>query len=73
MKHLRIAKQVLRYLKKTITLGIKWGNNPARHQLKGRYEELGIVGYADSSYASNLKDKKSITGYCFFFAGAIVT
>ena len=53
MRHLHIAKQVLRYLKGTIM--------------------LGIVGYADSSYAGDLEDKKSITGYCFFLAGAIVT
>ena len=29
--------------------------------------------YANNSYAGNLKDKKSITRYCFFFEGAIAT
>ena len=71
--HLRIAKQVLRYLKGTITLGIQWGNDPAGHQLGGIYGELGVVRYADSSYAGNLEDRKSITEYCFFLGGAIVT
>ena len=41
--------------------------------MSGRYEELGMVGYADSSYGGDLENKKSITGYCFFFGGAIVT
>ena len=73
MEYLRIVKQILRYLKGTITLGIEWENNLARHRLGERYGELGIVGYADSSYAGNLEDKKSITGNYFFLAGAIVT
>ena len=30
-RHLWIAKQVLWYLKETITLGIKWGTDPAGH------------------------------------------
>lgn len=33
---------------------------------------MGVVGYANSSYASDLEDRKSITGYCFFLGGAIV-
>ena len=73
MGHLHITKQVLRYLKGMIRLGIEWGNNPAGHRSGGRYGQLGIVGYADSSYAGDLKDRKSITGYCFFLARAIVT
>lgn len=31
------------------------------------------MGYADSSYAGNLEDRKFITGYCFFLGRAIVT
>lgn len=73
VKHLRIAKQVLRYLKGTITLGIKWGNNLAGHRSGERYGKLGMVEYADSSYAGNLKNRKSITGYSFFPDRAIVT
>ena len=71
--HLRIAKQVLRYLKGTITLNIEWRNNPIGHRLRGKYEELEVVGYADCSYANDLEERKSITRYCFFFGGAIVT
>ena len=71
--NLRIAKQVLRYLKGTMTLGIEWGNDPAGHRSGGKYGEMGVVRYADSSYASDLEDRKSIAGYCFFLGKAIVT
>lgn len=69
--HLRIAKQVLCYLKGTINLGIVWGTDPIGHREK--YGPMGVVGYADSSYAGDPEDRKSITGYCFFLGGGIVT
>lgn len=72
IRYLCIVKQVLRYLKETITLGIKWKNNFADHRLGRKYRELGVVRYADSSYAGNLEDKKSIIGYCFFFSRVII-
>ena len=53
MGHLRIAKQVLRYLKGTITLAIEWENNPEGHRSGRSYGELEIVEYADNSYAGN--------------------
>lgn len=43
------------------------------HRLDKRYKEMGMVGYVDSSYAGNLKDKKSIIGYYFIFGEVIVT
>ena len=63
IRHLRIAKQVLRYLKWTITLGIKWGNDPAGYQSGRKYRELGVVRYTDFSYIGNLENRKLITGY----------
>lgn len=59
--HLRVAKQVLRYLKETITLGIVWGNDLADHL--GKYPPQGIVGYANSNFARDPEDRKSVTGY----------
>lgn len=47
-------------------LGIKWANDSASHQLGEKYRELGVVRYAEISYAGNLEDKKLITRYCFF-------
>ena len=38
-----------------------------------KYREMGVMGYADSSYADDIEDKKSITGYCFFFDRDIIT
>lgn len=73
VEYLHIAKQVLHYLEKTITLDIKWANNPAGHRSGGKYGELGMMEYADSNYTGNLEDRKSITEYCFFFGRAIVT
>ena len=71
--YLRIAKQVFGYLKGTITLGIEWGNNLEGHRVGEKYGEIGIVGYVDSSYAGNIEDKKSITGYYFFLGRGIIT
>lgn len=67
--HLRIAKQVLIYLKGTITLGIMWGGDPADHLNK--YQPLGVVGY--NNFAGDANDRKSVTWYCFFIGGAITT
>lgn len=72
--HIRIAKQSVRYLKGTSTLGIIWGRNPAGHRdQEDKYGSFEVVGYADSSYAEDVNDRKFITGYCFFLGGAIIT
>lgn len=64
IRHLCIvAKQVLCYLKEIIILDIKWEIDLADHQLRRKYGQLGVVKYADSSYAGKLEDKKSITEY----------
>lgn len=68
--HLCITKQVIKYLRKTITLGIIQGNDLVGHRQK-KYGLLGIVSYANSNYAGDRKDKKSIIGYCFSFKKAI--
>lgn len=72
MEYLHIAKQILCYLKRTITLGIEYGNDLASYRLSGRYGELKIVVYANSSYVGNLEDGKLITRYYFFFGRAII-
>lgn len=38
-----------------------------------KYGLMGIVGYANNSYAGDPEDKKSITRYCFFLSKKIVT
>ena len=71
--HLRIAKQVFYYLKGTITLGIEWGNDLVGHRAGEKYREMGVVGYADSSYAGDIEDRKSITEYYFFLNRGVIT
>lgn len=62
---------MLRYLKGIISLRIVWGLDSIRHREK--YHPIEIIGYVDSSYTRDLEDRKSITGYCFFFDRKIVT
>lgn len=70
--HLCITKQVLRYLKSTINLGILWENIFAGHE-QGKYEQIRVVDYTNSSYARDFEDEKPITGYCFFLKDTITT
>ena len=71
--HHWITKQVLRYLKGSITPCIEWGRDLACHRLGEKYGKFGVIEYVDSSYTGDLNDRKSITGYCFFLGRDIVT
>ena len=53
-----------------ITIGIIWGNNSTDHQ-KRKYGLLRVVNYTNSSYTGDFEENKSLSGYCFFFGGAI--
>lgn len=68
VEYLRIIKQVLRYLKKTNTIGIIQGKDLAGYQK--RYKSHKVISYANSSYTEEIDDQKSITGYSFFFRRA---
>ena len=60
--HLLDAKRILRYLKGTTELGIFYK--------KGGRE--GLIGYTDSDYVGDLKDRKSTSGYAFMIGfGAV--
>lgn len=68
-----IAKQTLRYLKRTCIFGIIWGRNFIGHRdEKGKYGPYGVVSYADSSYVEDINNQKSINRYCIFF-GEVIT
>lgn len=56
-----------------ITLGIEWGRDLVSYQSRRKYGDLRVVEYINSSYASNLKDKKLIIGYHYFFGRVIIT
>ena len=70
--YLNITKQVFHYLKDIITLSIEWRNDLAGHKAGEKYEEMGIMGYVDSSYAGDIEDRKSIIRYYFFFGKGII-
>lgn len=72
IEHFYIAQQVLRYLKETIILSIINKNNSVGYWQK-KYKLFGIVSYANSHYAEDLKDKKSIRGYFFFLKRVVTT
>lgn len=61
--HWKSAKRTLSYLKHTQNASLTYHNTNS--------EEL--IGYADSDWASDSSDRKSVYGYIFFLAGAPVT
>ncbi|XP_068340362.1 uncharacterized mitochondrial protein AtMg00810-like [Pyrus communis] len=63
MDHMKILHRVLRYLKGFIGRGILMRNNNHTH----------ISGYTDADWAGNALDCKSITGFCTFVEGNLVT
>ncbi|KAK2981445.1 hypothetical protein RJ640_001959 [Escallonia rubra] len=61
--HFKVAKRILRYLKGTIDLGVFY---PASGDMK-------LVGYSDSDWARDMDDRKSTTGFVFYFSEAAFT
>lgn len=61
--HLNAAKGVLRYLRGTPELGLSFGASVGVDVL---------VGFCDATFASNLENRKSVTGYVFLLNGAAV-
>jgi hypothetical protein len=64
--HMIAAHQVLRYLKGSMEYRLTFGYDPAQHIQQYPY---GLVGYADSSYAGDPNDRKSVMGCIFFMFG----
>ena len=65
--HLQAAKRIVQYLKGTMNLGLIYGQTTARDPLP-----YGLIGYADSKFARDPEDHKSVMGYCFFLNRAVV-
>lgn len=70
--HLRAVRRVVRYLKGTMNLGLVFGRQP-NGQPPRDPPPYGLIGYADSNFAGDPEDRKSVMGYCFFFNGAVVS
>lgn len=61
--HFQVVKRILRYVKNTTELGIKYS----------RGEDRGFQAYTDSDYAGDLDDRKSTSGFVFLMAGGAVS
>jgi hypothetical protein len=61
--HYAAAKWLLRYLAGTINLRLHYGGERADEPLHG---------YCDADWASSPEDRKSVSGYAWFFAGGII-
>ena len=70
--HFLAAKHVLRYLSGTKTLALCLGSSSPRvpSSLSGYMQN---VGCSDADWASDALDRKSISGYSFYFQGSLVS
>jgi hypothetical protein len=61
--HWQAVKRILRYIQGTQEWGLRFSR-----------EGSGVVsGYSDADWAGDLSDRKSTSGYAFFFNGALVS
>ncbi|KAI6695879.1 hypothetical protein NL676_023589 [Syzygium grande] len=58
--HMASAKRVLRYLKGTLSYGIKFC----------KIQEFKLQGHSDNEWAESVNDMRSTSGYCFTFRSA---
>ena len=63
LAHWKACKRVLRYIKGTISYGLKF--KPTQF--------LKLEGYSDADWASSIDDRKSISGICIFLGGNFIT
>ena len=69
--HLRAANRVVRYLKDNMQMGLVFGKEVNSYLPKDP-PPYGLIGYAESNFAEDPADRKSVMGYCFFLNGAVV-
>ena len=70
--HLVAAKSVLRYLAGTVNLGLTFSLENL-HLPASIQSHTMACGLSDADWASDEKDRKSISGYCFFFCHSLVS
>ena len=65
LKHIHqvAAKHVLRYVRGTITYGIRYTSSSG----------VLLAGYADSDWVGSAVDRKSTFGYCFCMGSAMIS
>ena len=62
MQHWIAVKRILRYIKGTLDYGIQYR--------KGNEQ---LLGYSDASWANDLDDRKSVSGYIFMLSGGPIS
>ncbi|KAK9200145.1 hypothetical protein WN944_015341 [Citrus x changshan-huyou] len=63
--HWQAVKWILRYIQKTVDVGLLFERDDTLGQ--------GVIGYVDSDYAGDLDKRRSTTGYVFTFAGGPIS
>ena len=61
--HWLAAKHILRYMRGTITYGLRYTSSNG----------VSLVGYADSDWDGSAVDQKSTSGYCFSMRSAMIS
>lgn len=61
-QHWNAAIQVVRYL-----------NSTKKYKLIYSKQNIPLVGYVDANWATDINDRKSQTGFCFFLAGGVIS
>ena len=62
--HLSVAKRILRYVKGTLNLGLRYSKDQTLDSL---------VGYSNSDFAGDMDDRKSTLGYVFLMGSSIIS
>ena len=73
--HLNCAKGVIRYLAGTVSLCLRFPSThpPTVSQSPNSPQPSSIRALSDADWASDEKDRKSISGYCFFFLDCLIS
>ena len=61
--HLVVAKHVLRYVRGTITYGLRYTSSSG----------VLLFGYSDLDWAGSAVDQKSTSGYCFSMGSTMIS
>jgi hypothetical protein len=74
-EHAIVAKRTLRYLRKTINVGITYRGqeNPAIQEATGGPTTAGITEFTDSDWAGDVDSRKSTSGYAFLLYGGAIS
>jgi hypothetical protein len=65
------AKGVLHYLAGSMEYALEYGNGDLQEPVRGLAK--GACGVTDVDWATDETDRKSISGYCFYFLGSLVS